>query len=89
MLLDCKPAYTGLDLAILIDCTGSMKAHVKAVESSITSLVRAFRKKNRNEVKLAVIPYLDFDVGEPERFNILPFTANSNRVTRHITQWCR
>ena len=88
MILDCKQSNSDLDLAIVVDCTGSMRTHVNAVKNSIESLFEGLREKRKSNVKIGVITYTDHDVGYPGRFNILPFTTGTDQVINHISRWC-
>ena len=83
MVLECQESNSDIDLAIVLDCTGSMAAHVNAAKNSIYSLFEGLRVKRQSNVKIGVITYLDYDAKYPGRFNILPFTTDTNQVTNH------
>ena len=88
MVLECQESNSDIDLAIVLDCTGSMAAHVNAAKNSIYSLFEGLREKRKSNVKIGVITYTDHDVGYPGRFNILPFTTGTDPVKNHIGRWC-
>lgn len=65
-------AAESVDLAFIIDCTGSMASYIDSVKSSITEIVRRIRRTNGNlNLRLAVVGYRD--IRDEKRFEVLDF----------------
>lgn len=61
-----------VDIAFVIDCTGSMASYIASVKDSIQNIVERIRATNRNlSVRLAVVGYRDID--DYPRFEVLDF----------------
>ena len=78
-----------IDIAFVLDCTGSMAAHLSAASKSIVTLMNKLKEKLESESRLALIKYSDSQLHDPNRFQILPFTENSTTVTNYLSTSCR
>ena len=85
---NCKESDKKLDIAFVLDCTGSMDGTNQAVTEKIKLLIDQLRTKTKAEVRKAVITYTDMDVGATDRFHILPFTNDPQKVITHIKKYC-
>ena len=63
-----------VDLAFLLDCTGSMSSYIASTKESIKSIVRRVSKTNQGlQLRVAVVGYRD--IGDARRFEVLDFTT--------------
>lgn len=66
-------AAESVDLAFLVDCTGSMAGYIAAVKDNIRKVVQKIKATNGNlSLRLAVVGYRDIDDGS-SRFEVLDF----------------
>ncbi|KAJ3143802.1 hypothetical protein HK101_003067, partial [Irineochytrium annulatum] len=67
-------ASQDLDLAILMDCTASMKPVIKAVENRLQDLLKRMKEEyDRLNIRVAFVGYRDFDA--PEQYTIFDFRS--------------
>ncbi|CAB9499688.1 protein kinase vwkA [Seminavis robusta] len=79
-----KDAET-VDLAFLLDCTGSMGPHIEAAKSCIKEIVRRVKRTNEGlKLRVAVIGYRDI-YNRDERFETLDFTESSEEFERFVS----
>ena len=50
---------SNLDLAFLIDCTGSMGPHITAARTNLAKIVTGLKEKYHNQINLAFVGYRD------------------------------
>ena len=84
----CKESDKKLDIAFVLDCTGSMDRTNQAVTEKIKFLMDQLKTKTNAEVRKAVITYTDMAVGTTGRFHILPFDNDPQQVITHIKKFC-
>ena len=61
-----------VDIAFVIDCTGSMASYIASVKDSIQNIVQWIRATNKNlSLRLAVVGYRDIE--DKRRFEVLDF----------------
>ncbi|KAI2513693.1 alpha-kinase [Fragilaria crotonensis] len=62
-----------VDLAFLVDCTGSMASHIGAVKANISAIASQITRTNKNlRLRLAMVGYRDFSDGD-KQFEVLDF----------------
>lgn len=63
-----------VDLAFLLDCTGSMSSYIEATKESIKNIVRRVSRTNQGlKLRIAVVGYRD--ISDSNRFEMLDFTT--------------
>ena len=50
--------------------------------------MQQLKEKMKSIVKTAIVTYVDFDVGTPDRFHILRFNPDPQKVIEHIKKYC-
>lgn len=69
-------AAESVDLAFIVDATGSMSSHIRAVKNSIKDIVQQIQKTNGNlNLRLSFVGYRDFCDG-PKQFEVLDFVSS-------------
>eukprot|EP01065_Artemidia_motanka_P002739 TRINITY_DN11297_c0_g1_i1.p1 TRINITY_DN11297_c0_g1~~TRINITY_DN11297_c0_g1_i1.p1 ORF type:complete len:875 (+),score=258.65 TRINITY_DN11297_c0_g1_i1:58-2682(+) len=64
-----------INVAFVVDCTGSMTRHIEAVKCQIEAVVRDLEQSHAAlSIRLAFVGYRDY--GTAERFTVLPFTSD-------------
>ena len=64
-----------VDLAFLIDSTGSMSPHINAVKENIKAIVKQIRRTNSNlKLRLAIVAYRD--LCDSNRFEVMDFNSS-------------
>ena len=64
-----------VDLAFLLDCTGSMGSYIESAKSSMKEIVRRVTRTNQGlKLRMAVVGYRD--LCDSTRFEVLDFTAS-------------
>ena len=72
-----------VDLAFIVDGTGSMSSHIAAVKRSILDIFDRIRRTNGNlNLRLAVVVYRD--LGDSHRHEILEFTSHIASFERFV-----
>ena len=84
------PEGAGIDLAILIDTTGSMGDDIDAAKARATEIVNQVKLKNPNS-RIAVVEFRDFPsrTGDSRDFpyhDVLPFTLNLDEAVDAINR---
>ncbi|KAJ1408915.1 kinase-like domain-containing protein [Ochromonadaceae sp. CCMP2298] len=75
-----------LDLAIAMDCTGSMGSWMGVARDKMIDLIQTIKADNANcSVRVAYIGYRDFCDGA-ERLAVAPFTTDSASITAFIAR---
>ena len=65
-----------VDVAFVLDCTGSMSSYIAAVKNSIREIVDRIQKTNGDlKLRLAMVAYRDIGDGS-ERFEVLDFCSS-------------
>jgi len=65
-----------VDLAFIVDFTGSMSGYIEAVKNSIKDIVRQIQRTNGNlNLRISIVGYRDFCDG-PKQFEILDFISS-------------
>jgi rRNA maturation endonuclease Nob1 len=73
-----------VDLAFLLDCTGSMASYIEAAKSSIKDIVRRVGRTNAGlKLRVAVVGYRD--LGDTNRFEVLDFTSAVEDFERFVS----
>ena len=85
---NCIKKDMKIDISFVLDCTGSMAAHLSAASNSIVTLMNKLKEKLESESRLALIKYSDGQLHDPNRFQVLPFTENSTAVTNYLSTSC-
>ena len=76
-------AAESVDLAFVIDCTGSMSSYINAVKSNVKSIVQQVKRTNGNlKLRLAVVGYRD--IGDHNRFEILDFVSSIPKFEAYV-----
>jgi hypothetical protein len=74
-------AAESVDLAFVVDCTGSMSSYIVSVKRSINDIVRRVKSTNGNlKLRLAMVGYRDLCDG-PKQFEILDFVSSGDEVS--------
>ena len=74
-----------VDLAFLLDCTGSMGAYIEEAKKSIKEIVRKVRKTNENlKLRVALVGYRD--LCDSNHFEVLDFTTSFDRFENFVSQ---
>lgn len=74
-----------VDLAFVIDCTGSMAPHIQNVKDNIKKIVRKVRKVHCHlSLRLALVGYRDIN-NRDDRFEILDFTSSMDEFERFLS----
>ena len=73
-----KKDMTNLDLAFLIDCTGSMGPHLNNTRNCVEKIVEASIKKYDNNVRVGFVAYRDIKTNV--RFVQEPFSSDIQSV---------
>ena len=73
-----KKDMTNLDLAFLIDCTGSMGPHLNNTRNCVEKIVEASIKKYDNNVRVGFVAYRD--IKSNLRFVQEPFSSDIQKV---------
>ena len=73
----------------MIDCTASMKAHVKAATESVKAVVDEMEARPNSKVKFAIVTYTDLNHEEEVRFNTLNFTEDGDQAATYLEEHCR
>lgn len=69
-------AAESVDLAFLVDCTGSMASHIASVKENICEIVHQITRTNGNlKLRLAMVGYRDFGDGD-NQFEVLDFVPS-------------
>lgn len=64
-----------VDLAFILDCTGSMGPYIVSAKNSIQDIIKRVRTSNRSmNLRLALVGYCD--VGDLKRFGVLDFVSS-------------
>lgn len=73
-----------VDLAFLLDCTGSMSGHIEAAKSCMKDVVRQVKTTNKGlHLRVAVVCYRD--IGDENHFQIQDFTSSIEEFERFVT----
>jgi hypothetical protein len=73
-----------IDLAFLVDCTGSMASHIGAVKANISVIVDQITRTNKNlRLRLAMVGYRDFSDGG-KQFEVLDFVTSIDEFERFV-----
>ncbi|CAB9518087.1 protein kinase vwkA [Seminavis robusta] len=73
-----------VDLAFLLDCTGSMTSLIEATKSSMKDVVRKVTRTNAGlQLRVAVVGYRD--IGDTNHFEILDFTPSVDVFERFVS----
>lgn len=74
----------GVDLAFVVDSTGSMGPHIAAVKNSIRGIAADIKQTNQDlKLRLALIAYRDIDVN-PGRVEVFDFVSNIDAFHRSL-----
>ena len=74
-----------VDVAIVMDLTGSMSQEIAAVANKMIDVFDKLREKNSDKVfKIGFVGYRDYDVRESERYVIIDFTEDIATVSEMI-----
>jgi hypothetical protein len=74
-----------VDLAFVVDSTGSMSPYIESVEASIRDIIRRIWATNGNlNLRLAMIAYRD--VGDSNRFEVLDFVSSVDVFTTFLNK---
>ena len=66
---------SSLDVAFMVDCTGSMSEYIDQVKEKIEFIVNSIKEEFENKVKIAFVGYRDHGDGD-NRIECLSFTKN-------------
>ena len=78
-MLGCNENDTDVDIAIMVDCTGSMTAHVKAAKESVKVLFDEFKADSKTNVKFAIVTYTDLNLKEDVKNVVVNHVYVKNR----------
>lgn len=79
-----QKAASEVDMAFMMDCTGSMSSWIAAAKEKVLSIIPAVQQQFPDVVlRCAFVAYRDIGDGQL-RHEILPFTSNLQEVTRFI-----
>lgn len=72
-----------VDIAFVIDCTGSMSSYIASVKDSIHDIVQRIRATNKNlSLRLAIVGYRDIE--DCPRFEVLDFVSFIDSFTSFL-----
>ena len=75
---------SNVDVAFMMDATGSMGSYIEAVKNGINSIVSKIHKKFKNaKVRVAFVAYRDYGDGA-KHFEILDFTESIEIFTNFV-----
>ena len=75
---------SNVDVAFLIDATGSMGTYIKAVKDGINSIVSKINSRFKDAVvRVAFVAYRDYE-GGAKHFEILDFTEDKKKFTNFV-----
>lgn len=73
-----------VDLAFIIDCTGSMGGYISEVKNKVNEIIAGIRKTNASlRMRLAVVGYRDLCDGDA-RFQVLDFTSSTKEFKSFV-----
>ena len=76
-----------VDVCFLVDCTGSMSAHIEAVKKSITDLHTSLVLEYKEcRLLFSFVRYTDYDQPEYSRTTVLDFTRYVYNVSASMAQ---
>ena len=74
-----------LDLCLLLDCTGSMGAWIQRSKDTLRDIIDGVKKTHTDlEVRVSFVGYRDLE--HKERFSILDFTEDLEKVKAYIAK---
>ena len=76
-------ASENVDLAFILDCTGSMESFIASAKKSIRDIIERLRSTNRSiNLRLAVVGYRD--IGDSKRFEVLDFVSSVSNLEKFL-----
>jgi hypothetical protein len=76
---------SSVDVAFLVDCTGTMRKHIDSLKVHLPVLVKQVKSSALGcLVRLAFVGYRD--IGDVEQFTVLPFTTNVQEVVDFLNR---
>ena len=75
---------SSLDIAFLVDCTGSMRPYIVETKKDIDGIVSSIKENFENKVQVAFVAYRDHDDGE-KRIECLQFTEDIAYFQRFVS----
>lgn len=76
------PVENTLDLAFVLDVTGSMAAEIEAMKKTIDAVATEIVRAGESQVRLALVAYRDY--GDQPEFQFVDFTSDLSAFRAHV-----
>ena len=73
----------GVDLSVMLDCTGSMGSYITMCRNKIKEIIAEVKAAYpQSEIRISIVAYRD--ISDQKRFEVLPFTHSSDEAKQFL-----